>query len=315
LSEAAFGDFMRGLDHVVQVVDCFQDAQHYYVVTRFAEGGDLAEWLHKHKDDESFTEEQARQLIHGIAKGLAGLHKRGLAMQDVSLENVLLQILPESGILEPQICDAGQAVMLKTSSQDIDVDHELPVPFRGFVARSCRPPELALQTEYLATQVDAWGLGCVAFQLLTKSAALPSADAAWELSWEPDDIAALLRQRGSSGVAAEFVADLLHPDPRQRCSVTAVLKHPWLAGVKSDDCVCSYQSLENSGKEQLGIDDRSQGGEAFQSSFEEQLEQLLQLQKMQQLQQEQQMQLQREIANAAAAAAAAAARIETFPIA
>ena len=61
-----------------------------------------------------------RFLIREAALGLAELHARGLAMQDVSLENLLVFVTDRG--LRVKCCDPGQAVIIETQSADVKVD-------------------------------------------------------------------------------------------------------------------------------------------------------------------------------------------------
>eukprot|EP00439_Symbiodinium_sp_Y106_P073251 s296_g13.t1 len=109
LQKAIFGDVyeVRGLTsgRHLAVKDTFGDDDRHYVITDLASGGDLMEALQIHSD--GFQEDQAKLLILDAARGLASLHMRGLAMQDVTLENMLLFVEPD-GQWQVRVCDPGQ---------------------------------------------------------------------------------------------------------------------------------------------------------------------------------------------------------------
>ena len=79
----------------------------HYIVFHLADRGDLLELL-KTKP-EGFPESVSQNLIRQACQGLADLHKRGLAMQDVSLENLLVFTAGYAGV-RVKLCDPGQAV-------------------------------------------------------------------------------------------------------------------------------------------------------------------------------------------------------------
>lgn len=114
LSEVKYGDLMRGHEHVMQVEDHFEDQYCHYIVFELARGGDLLEAL-KLKPN-GFEESQAQFLIGQAARGLACLHDRHLAMQDVSLENMLMHVL-DNGQFQVKICDPGQAVLFGVDAE------------------------------------------------------------------------------------------------------------------------------------------------------------------------------------------------------
>ncbi|CAK8999432.1 unnamed protein product [Durusdinium trenchii] len=79
LCEIRFAEMMKGLDNVIQLEDTFGDDDRHYVVMELASGGDLMEALELRHS--GFQEEHAKKLILDVARGLASLHMRGLAMQ------------------------------------------------------------------------------------------------------------------------------------------------------------------------------------------------------------------------------------------
>jgi len=227
LSEVKFMEVMRGSDHVMQVEDHFEDQYCHYIVFELARGGDLLEALKLRPH--GFEEHQAQFLIGQAAKGLAGLHERRLAMQDVSLENMLLHVL-DDGEYQVKICDPGQAVHFEVDAEQ----EEIPVQFHGYVGKSFRPPEIHRKEPYLATKVDAWCVGWSTFYLLAAQPLFLSADPAsqdpdWEL-FEREEFATLFRQKATScsQKCMDFILRLLVIDPKKRMSVSEALQHEWL---------------------------------------------------------------------------------------
>lgn len=228
LSEIGFIELMKGSDNVMQVEDHFEDQYCHYIVFELALGGDLLEALKLRPT--GFEEHQAQYLIGQAARGLCVLHSRHLAMQDVSLENMLINIL-DDGQYQIKICDPGQAVVFETDKDG----EEIPVEFQGFVGKSFRPPELHQKTPYLATKVDAWCLGWSTFYLLAAQPLFLSADpsqqdADWAL-FKSGEVMRLFRQKGAScsQKCVDFILRLMQLDPRRRISVAEALRHEWLA--------------------------------------------------------------------------------------
>jgi len=229
LSEIRFAEMMKGLDNVVQLEDTFGDDDRHYVVMDLAKGGDLMEAMQVHRF--GFQEEQAKLLILDVARGLASLHMRGLAMQDVTLENMLL-FIEEDGQWQVRVGDPGQAVAFV---MDPATGQEKAVAFNGLVADDFRPPELYEEEEYLASRVDSWCLGWNTFYLLTAVPLFKSSDPSVE---DPDFL--LLQQGRISQLfetkvterlsydAKDFVTQLMHRDPVKRMPVKDALWHPWL---------------------------------------------------------------------------------------
>lgn len=228
LSEIRFSELMQGDEHVMEVEEYFEDAYCFYVVFELARGGDLLEAL-KHKPH-GFDEKEAQYYIKQAALGLSFLHRRRVAMQDVSLENMLLHVDERTGNFQVKICDPGQAIVFDQGQNG----EELPVAFRGLVGKSFRPPELHEQKSYCATKVDSWCLGWSTFYLLTAHPLFMSADpsqkdADWALFRQ--DPVAHLRQKGNlcSDTGLDFLFKLLQIEPSRRMSIDEALRHAWLA--------------------------------------------------------------------------------------
>lgn len=231
LNEIRYNEMVSGLDNILQMEESFGSDDHHFVVSELAPGGDLMDALRM--NSRGYDEEQAKLLVLDIAKGLASLHTRGLAMQDVSLDNMLL-FPREDGRWQVRLCDPGQAVPFVT---DPVTGQEKPVQFAGLVADDFRPPELYDGQEYLATKVDSWCLGWNTFYILTARQLFRSSDpdiqdADWALV-AGGGLPELLRRKSHgashlSSEAKEFVAQLMTIDPSKRMSMRDTFSHPWL---------------------------------------------------------------------------------------
>mmetsp|Transcript_50738 Transcript_50738/g.162372 ORF Transcript_50738/g.162372 Transcript_50738/m.162372 type:complete len:793 (-) Transcript_50738:31-2409(-) len=270
LCEVRYVEVMRGLEHVAQMEDHFADSHYYYVISELASGGDLLEVL-KQKPS-GFSERQAQVLIRDVAKGLVSLHRRGLAMQDVSLENMLLYV-KQDGLCQVRVCDPGQAV---TFLVDPLTGAELPLPFKGFVAKQLRPPELYLKQDYLATKVDAWCLGWSTFYLLTAQQLFQNTDPAvsdpdWAL-FNRRGFSRLFQEKGwheaLSSEAVDFILRLLQVNPRQRMSVKYALRHPWLTDQRAPAAMRLAQKSEAPAGAPRSSEESCGGGQASASQPE-----------------------------------------------
>ncbi|KAI9023939.1 kinase-like domain-containing protein [Hyaloraphidium curvatum] len=114
------------------------------------------------------------------------------------------------------------------------------------------PPEMVRGAPYTAS-VDAWALGCTAYQILfgctpfqkkaETLADLYAGIARAELEF-PEDVEV-------SGAAKDFLSRLLDADAASRSTVTGALAHPWIADMlpaaadAEDDDACSVYSVES----------------------------------------------------------------------
>ena len=77
---------LRPHDHVITLYGVCQDP--LSIVTEFATGGGLDEWLKKHHADAS--DKQLMTITLGAARGVAHLHAEGIVHRDLAARNILL---------------------------------------------------------------------------------------------------------------------------------------------------------------------------------------------------------------------------------
>lgn len=87
-----------------------------FLVMPFADFEDLFEVLRKRAVP--FIESEARWLFRQLLSGADYLHRRGIGFRDHSLENVLLFLDKETGLIVPRITDPGQAVRFQPDESD-----------------------------------------------------------------------------------------------------------------------------------------------------------------------------------------------------
>jgi len=244
LREVVFADHMRGLPHVVQLEDHFSHHSRHFLVFNLAAGGDLFELLKARAV--GFPEDQVQDLIRQAACGLAGLHNRGLAMQDVSLENMLVDWESHRSRWHLRLCDPGQAVEIIVSPSG----SEKEVPFAGFVGKPFRPPELYAKSTYFPTKVDSWCLGWCAFSLLLAQPLFVTADPAIGDSdfqlFQRGEISELFRSKGwhssLSNEAADLILRLMQINAVDRFSCFEALRHRWVQGHQGGSEPCNLPS-------------------------------------------------------------------------
>lgn len=226
LNEVAYAKKMRGHKHVIELVEYFEKAGQVCLVFPLCRGGDLLEALRRNPF--GFYESEVQAFIRQAGSGLAFLHDRCLAMQDVSLENMLLHI-DEKGFYQVKICDPGQAVIFTLDGDE----REMAVEHSGYVGKSFRPPEIYDQSPYVASLVDAWCLGWSTYYLITATPLFLSANLFEEdkdyRTFLNGDLRTTHRDDCSEGALA-LIQELMQVDPDARMSVTKALQNPWLLG-------------------------------------------------------------------------------------
>ena len=164
-------------------------------------------------------------MISQVLRALLHLHQQHVAFQDVSLENTLWEETDDS-TYAVKLCDPGQAVLFGVDP----VGRELPVSFRGFVAKQFRPPEVYMCQAYQATKLDCWCLGWCSFCIITGTVLFNSttpsdADEGWlrakqHLSRDTlPDLWEQVAPHEAAGPANQFVSSLMSLNPSSRPSV------------------------------------------------------------------------------------------------
>lgn len=77
-------------DHVVQLLDVFEDDDHYYVVMECVSGGELFDQI---IELGNYDEQTCATLIAQVFNGLAYMHERGYAHRDIKPENRMSSLL------------------------------------------------------------------------------------------------------------------------------------------------------------------------------------------------------------------------------
>lgn len=72
---------------IIRIADLMEDKSNYYIVSEIVEGGELFKRLCQL---ESFTEEQAANIIQQVMLGLNYLHNQNITHRDMKPENILL---------------------------------------------------------------------------------------------------------------------------------------------------------------------------------------------------------------------------------
>ena len=82
-------NILKSLDHpnILKVFEYFEDANDYFIVTEYCEGGDVFDKLEK---TGGFTERFAARIMKYLFTGLAYLHSKQVVHRDIKPENLLI---------------------------------------------------------------------------------------------------------------------------------------------------------------------------------------------------------------------------------
>ena len=86
LKEVEIFHHCRGQEHILQLIEYFEEGDLFYMVFEKMEGGTLLANIERRGH---LTEQEASQVVRAIAKALNFLHNKGMAHRDLKPENVL----------------------------------------------------------------------------------------------------------------------------------------------------------------------------------------------------------------------------------
>eukprot|EP00475_Leptophrys_vorax_P011561 TRINITY_DN18129_c0_g1_i2.p1 TRINITY_DN18129_c0_g1~~TRINITY_DN18129_c0_g1_i2.p1 ORF type:complete len:330 (-),score=83.47 TRINITY_DN18129_c0_g1_i2:50-997(-) len=139
-------------EHVIRLIESFEDSKNVYVVMELAENGDLFSQVCKLQ---TVDEISAKQYFKEVAQGVKEMHDSDVCHLDISLENVLIS---KSGALK--ICDLG--VARDMSSTFISTNHGLFRPGKLMYMS----PECSNLEEFDGAKSDVYSLGILLFCML-----------------------------------------------------------------------------------------------------------------------------------------------------
>ncbi|KAK0083295.1 hypothetical protein PV325_009005 [Microctonus aethiopoides] len=203
--------------HVVEVHSIFQRRMKYYIFMRFAENGDMLDFI---LNKGPVGENQARIWLRQLALGLQYLHEMEIAHRDIKCENVLL-----TTNCNAKLADFGFARYVT----DMNGKRVLSDTFCGSLLYAA--PEILRGTPYNPKIADLWSLGVILYIILNK--AMPFDDANLVRLYELQSNRRWKFRRkvvdGLSDKVKKVVTNLLEPDITKRWRVDEVIHSSWVA--------------------------------------------------------------------------------------
>ncbi|KAF5297339.1 hypothetical protein FQA39_LY12178 [Lamprigera yunnana] len=203
--------------HIIHVHSIFQRKAKYFIFMRFAEHGDLLEFILKKG---SVSEAQARVWVRQLALALQYLHNMEIAHRDLKCENALITNnynvkLADFGFARFTVDRLGKRVPSETYCGSL----------------SYAAPEILRGISYHPKISDLWSLGVIVYIMLNKA-----------MPFDDTNIKKLYEQQSNkrwhfrpkvvdlvSEQLKKLTAHLLEPDTSKRWKVEQVLSSDWLA--------------------------------------------------------------------------------------
>jgi len=209
---------------IVEMVDCYEDADHVRIVTELYTGGELFDRIRDAATpDGCMSEDAAAGIVESLLTTVVYLHKNGIVHRDIKPENILFE--SSRADADVRLIDFG----LSRRHAPGDAPMTNPVGTAYYTA-----PEV-LERRY-GKACDVWSVGVIAYILLCgyppfngecngdifkaiRKGRLNFPERAWS---------------SKSDQAKGFIASLLSTDPGQRLTADEALNHAWIQGARAN---------------------------------------------------------------------------------
>lgn len=153
--------------HIVNVSCIFQRRAKYFIFLRYAENGDLLDFL---TTNGAIPETQCRLWMRQISSGIHYLHTMNVTHRDLKCENILI-----TSNYNVKLTDFGFSRVVRTRGKDV-----LSETYCGSLSYAA--PEILKGVPYFPKMADMWSMGIIMYTMLNK--ALPFNDSSVKKLYE-----------------------------------------------------------------------------------------------------------------------------------
>ncbi|CAD0198698.1 unnamed protein product [Chrysodeixis includens] len=244
--------------HIVHVSNIFQRRAKYFIFLRFAENGDLLDFL---TQNGAVPENQSRLWMRQILSGINYIHTMNIAHRDLKCENILI-----TSNYNVKITDFGFARNVRAKDHDI-----MSETYCGSLSYAA--PEVLKGVPYLPKHADMWSIGIILYTMLNK--ALPFNETSVKKLYEKQ---VMRKWRFRTSVVNQLSSEckhqvtlLMEPDPKSRPSAGSIFNGPW---IQMDPRLAKLTFLEESLLKQAQEESQRREREAEEESEVERIAEL-----------------------------------------
>jgi serine/threonine protein kinase/CheY-like chemotaxis protein len=186
--------------YVIKIFDYGQFAEKFYVVLEYADGGDLAAILKRHR----LSEQEAVKLAIDLVKGLKALSEKGIIHFDIKPENIMLSgndyKLGDFGVMSPR----------ETAT--------VPIRMELWSTAAYLPPEYLDDTGYVDSKSDIYSAAITLYQAVTGDNPFQSEKPAVSMFRQINLVPPTLKSFDSkiTSYFSELIRKMLEKDPARR---------------------------------------------------------------------------------------------------
>merc|ERR1711892_739630 len=244
LKEIEIYHLCRGQRNIIQLIEFFEEAEHFFLVFEKINGGPLLKHIEQRK---YFTEAGASLIIKDLAEAIRHLHRQGIAHRDIKPDNVLC--VNKNSPCPVKLCDFDlcSSVSIEVSTPALltpvgSLEYMAPEVVDAFMVDDYDDDDAEISYN---KKCDIWSLGIIMYILLCGYAPFSGncgLDCGWERGESCIDCQEMLFTSIKAGEvlfpiqhwgkvslqAKDLILHLLVRNSSTRLDADQVLAHPWI---------------------------------------------------------------------------------------